>query len=85
MFKLLVGSFILSDGTYIVLRINHKDEYVTHRLYKAALAYQRQHNPVDSELNILTQCEGSDGHYFGDDYAMAIGDFCQRIMDAPRK
>ena len=85
MFKMLVGSFMLPDATYIVLRINQRDEYVTHRLHKGALSYQRQHHPLDTEMSILTQCEGSDGHYFGSDYAMAMGDFCQRIMDVPRK
>lgn len=85
MFNLLVGMWLLNDGTYIVLRINSKDEYVTHKIGSGALRYARERNPVATEMGLILQAEGHDGHYFGSDYAMAMGDFCQRIMDAPQR
>lgn len=77
MFTEMLGMFQMANDSYIVLRRNHRDEFVSHTVGGTALAMVNIN--VTDKMDRVRLAEGSNGHYYGNDREKAIQGWMERI------
>jgi hypothetical protein len=77
MFPEMLGCFQMANGSFIVLRRNHRDEYVTHTVGGIALAMVDIN--ITDKMDRIRLAEGGNGHYYGIDREKAITGWMERI------
>jgi hypothetical protein len=85
MFKKLIASYQLPDGSYVVLRVNDRDEFVTHRVYSRAIVESATANRGADPITVLLRAEGDSGNYFTggkmENLVRATDNFHERITN----